>query len=165
MSYLYIEAPNYIPMDAKQPSLFLGGGITGCEDWQAKAIKKLCGLDNITICNPRRENFDMNASWAESQAQIAWEHHYLDICSQVLFWFSGETIQPIVLFELGARLRQNRLMPNKQQIFIGYHPDYSRKLDVVEQVKLEGYTYPLRTNLDDLLSDVVNYNHLVPLFG
>lgn len=168
MSYFYVEAPNYVTLPADQPSIFLGGGITGVEDWQSKACKVFEGFGDITVCNPRRKSFNMNSNADESIRQISWEHHYLDQVSQVLFWFSVETIQPIVLFELGARLRECRWRPElgprkKQPIFIGRHPDYPRKLDVYQQCILEGHSEQIANNLDDLLKNVLNYNRLCGL--
>jgi len=168
MSYCYIEAPNYVELPKDQPSIFLGG-ITGVEDWQLKARNVLSGVGNITIVNPRRVNFDMNAGPELSYEQIKWEHHYLDRVHQVVFWFSNETIQPIVLFELGARLREYKWRPKygmvggKQPMFIGYHRDYNRKMDVYQQARLEGYTDEFPETLDDLLQKVLTFNRLYKL--
>lgn len=41
------------------PSIFLAGGITNCPNWQQEAISYLSKL-NLTIYNPRRENFPIN---------------------------------------------------------------------------------------------------------
>lgn len=168
MSYFYIEAPNYVPLPEGQPSIFLGGGITGVENWQFKARQALAGFGDITVCNPRRENFDMNAGFAQTREQIKWEHAYLDKVSQVMFWFSNETIQPIVLFELGARLREYKWRPTcgerrRQPMFIGCHASYNRKYDVYEQARLEGYSDQIVDNLDDLLKNILNFNEYFKL--
>jgi hypothetical protein len=167
MSYTYIEAPNYTPLPANQQSIFLGGGITGCEDWQAYVTERLRGFGDITIVNPRRADFDMSAGDDESRKQIAWEHHYLDKCDQVLFWFSDATIQPIVLFEFGARLRDAKWRPyeKQQSIFVGVHALYKRKFDVLEQAHLEGFRGEIFNNLSDLAQDVLNYNRTVKLYA
>lgn len=169
MRYCYVEAPNYIDLPEDQPSIFLGGGITGVEDWQAKAISRLQGLGDITVVNPRRKNFNVNGGFDQTREQIKWEHYYLDKVSQVMFWFSNETIQPIVLFELGARMREYKWRATyggkegKQPMFIGCHVDYNRKWDVYEQARLEGYTEQIPDNLDALLENVLNFNHLYKL--
>lgn len=166
MSYCYIEAPKYTSIPPGQPSIFLAGGITGVEDWQATAIKELGRIGDITICNPRRKEFNMSDSSSQAAIQIQWEHYHLEMVEQVLFWFSSETIQPIVLFELGARLRENKHRPpnRQQEIFIGCHPNYRRNFDVFHQARLDGYKYSISNSLSDLLTAVRMYNQ-VPLYG
>jgi len=169
MSYCYIEAPNYIDLPQGQSSIFLGGGISGCQDWQAKACKALKEFGDITVVNPRRKIYDPTAGFNTVYQQIKWEHHYLDKVHQVLFWFSDETVQPIVLFELGARLREykwrvaeynSHKYPMPQPIFIGCDPKYSRVWDVGIQANLEYYSGIIKDNLDELLDDVLEFNRL-----
>lgn len=53
----YIEAvQTYKGNDA---SLFLAGGITGCQDWQ-KELKTLLQDVPLTLLNPRRSHFAMD---------------------------------------------------------------------------------------------------------
>lgn len=70
---IVVEAPQ--EMDESRPSVFLAGGITGCQDWQAQMIAALKNLD-VVLLNPRR------AIWAddpkELRRQIAWERKYLE---------------------------------------------------------------------------------------
>ena len=156
----YIEAPNYTNINNKH-SIFLAGGITGCSLWQNTIKDKLLStFDHLTVINPRRENFQMfkdKSQYNESLLQIDWEYKYLRLATQILFWFTNETIQPIVLFELGATLERWKIY-TKQELFIGCHPDYVRSFDVVIQTKLSGYTTPICTSLDKLIESVVIYN-------
>jgi hypothetical protein len=122
----YFEAPAEFTGDG--PSLFLAGGITGCPDWQAQMVHLLADLP-IAILNPRRPNFPMGDPSAGVQ-QIEWEHRHLHRASAVLFWFPGETLCPITLYELGAWSMTTK------PLFVGTHPDYARKLDVVIQTSL-----------------------------
>lgn len=92
---VYVEAPNTIESDKK--SIFLAGGITGCQDWQKKLAGDLEDLD-IVVFNPRRENFPIHDPSA-AKAQITWEYVHLRKASMISFWFGPETIQPIVLFD------------------------------------------------------------------
>jgi len=158
-NFVYIEAPNYVKLPWDQPSIFLAGGITGCENWQAKATEALKEIGDVTVVNPRRQNYDVNGGFDLVKEQIKWEHHYLDRVHQVIFWFSSETIQPITLFELGCRLRDYRIV-SRQPLFIGCHPDYARKWDVFIQSSLEGYDMQIKDNLDDLLNNVIEFNRL-----
>jgi len=124
-------APNY---DAIQgPSLFLAGGITGCEDWQSEAIKlilasnKRCG----TIFNPRRKLFDINDPTA-AEKQIRWEYEMLMKARTILFWFPAGQLQPIALFELGRWSSR----PLGKTIFVGCDPTYPRRQDIEIQMQL-----------------------------
>lgn len=151
----YIEAPNNEKI-YRTRSIFLGGGITGCEDWQTKVIQAIKQID-LAIINPRRKRFDV-AQWSESEKQIRWEHRYLRQCSQVVFYFPPETVCPITLFELGAALeRRLHTAPNdRQDLFIACHPDYARKADVGVQSRLQGVL--VGTSLDMLIGQILDFN-------
>lgn len=88
-----IEKPIYT-------SIFLAGGITNCKDWQKEVIKEL-EFENISIFNPRQENFDITDKNA-SFKQISWEFERLeqmDIFS--MYFCNSESDQPICMYELG----------------------------------------------------------------
>lgn len=126
----YIEAPSSA-LGKHRNRLFLAGGITGCPDWQADVVNELtmAGVDELTVYNPRRKDFPIHDPTAAA-AQIAWEYAKLGRASSVLFWFPCETLCPIVLYELGAQSKQFK------PIFVGCHPDYQRKQDVIIQLQL-----------------------------
>lgn len=109
-------------------SVFLAGGITGCPDWQTDMVDLLASTD-FTLLNPRREKFDITNTKLSDQ-QIEWEFDHLYIADAVLFWFPCETLCPISLYELGSCAS----LP--MQIFVGCHPDYARKFDVIKQLSL-----------------------------
>lgn len=140
----YIEAPNEdSPKYANQ--LFLAGGITNVEDWQSWVAKEITGLD-ITVFNPRRANFDLSKK-EETVTQIRWEYNRLRKATDVLFWFSHETVQPITLFELGAALERR----SPGNLFIGASPDYPRVLDVKTQTNLRNTQIKVSDSLEDLV--------------
>ena len=142
------------------PSVFLGGGITGCKLWQDVLIKEIQEL-NCVVFNPRRKEFDIKDP-SQSQIQILWEHQYLASANIVIFYFSSETLCPITLFELGARLMANR-GGYDQSIYIYCEPDYQRKFDVEFQTKLAIDSF---VEVQDTLykcfsqEDPVKYKHL-----
>jgi hypothetical protein len=118
-------------------------------------------LDDVTILNPRRANFPIDNP-NEAQTQIVWESYNLNTANAILFWFPKETLCPIVLYELGFQF--GRLFHHKYtsgfilpQLFIGAHPEYQRRQDVVIQSKLAGYTGKIFSNLDDLGNAVLEY--------
>jgi hypothetical protein len=104
-------------------TLFLGGGISNCPDWQAEMVQLLDGLPYVLL-NPRRDGFDL-LDPKMSVAQIEWEHLHLRDANAILFWFPSETLCPITLFEYGYWLGR----PQKR-LFIGVHPDYQRRTDL-----------------------------------
>ncbi|MGK0209225.1 MAG: hypothetical protein ACI83O_000495 [Patescibacteria group bacterium] len=122
----YIECPQ--PLTSENTSIFLAGGITGCEDWQ-KNIVELLKNQNVTLINPRRANYDFTDPKAEEE-QITWEYHMLKRANMILFYFPPETLCPITLYELGKALMSNR------KIFIAVHPGYKRIRDVEFQTRL-----------------------------
>lgn len=158
MTILYVECPttdvSYInPQDS---TIFLAGGITGCEDWQSRAVGLFDDLEdapseydksqNILLLNPRRANFDVTKPQMTKE-QIIWEYNMLSCAEIHLFWFPEETLCPITLYELGKSLQTHGL------VFIGCHPNYQRKLDVEIQAKLIHPDIVIHDNLADLVAE------------
>jgi len=135
----YVEAPNEIPKDCNQfPVIFLAGGITGCEEWQT-VVKHALEDKDVVILNPRRANFPIHDPNA-AQEQITWEYNMLRKATCISFWFSKETIQPIVLYELGTWsmfMETKPLSCLPEKLIISIHPEYSRKQDVMIQSNLQ----------------------------
>ncbi|MCB0353192.1 MAG: nucleoside 2-deoxyribosyltransferase domain-containing protein [Bdellovibrionales bacterium] len=127
-------------------SLFIGGGISDCPDWQREMIELLSDLP-ITAFNPRRPDFPMGDPAASLQ-QIDWEHRHLKLAEAILFWFPKETLCPITLYELGKWTVSNK------KLFIGVHPDYQRKIDVEIQTRLERPEVTVVNSLHDLAAQV-----------
>lgn len=147
---IYVEAPNIITKyDKPYKKVFLGGGITNCPDWQSYVCERLKDK-NLYVFNPRRSDFDINDSSA-SHIQIAWERKYLHEADIITFWFCKDTIQPIVLFELGKYGFNDR-----HKIIIGIEEGYDREMDVITQVKLEMPNIKFHRNLSDLADEVIN---------
>jgi hypothetical protein len=56
---IYIECPENYNVAKDELSLFIAGGITGCEDWQEQFVRMLKD-DKIVLLNPRRKSFPEN---------------------------------------------------------------------------------------------------------
>jgi hypothetical protein len=123
---LYIECPQRL-LEIKN-ALFLAGGISGCADWQSEMVELLRDT-NYTILNPRRRDFPAGDP-AAARTQIIWEYDHLRMAEKILFWFSPETLNPIVLYELGAWSMTDK------PLFVGVHPQYKRRQDVEIQTAL-----------------------------
>lgn len=103
-------------------TIFLGGGITGCPEWQKVILKKL-SFGNISIWNPRRPSFPMGDR-KEGRIQIIWERDRLIAADINVYWFPKESICPITLLEFGGSCRARDLM------VVGMDPEYERRFDV-----------------------------------
>lgn len=129
---IVIEAINevYSIENNKNVKLFLAGGITNCSDHQSKLIKLLEDCNNLTIYNPRRQNFPIDDPNASEQ-QITWEYNHLMNADIISFWFDSGSLNPIVLLELGKYA-----LSSSKPIFIGIDPEYKRIQDVQIQTRL-----------------------------
>lgn len=142
----YYESPEIYEPKQGETSVFLAGGITDCPDWQARMAKHLSN-SGLIVLNPRRANFPVDDPDA-APAQIKWEFVHLRLATIVLFWFCAETLNPIVLYELGAWSMTDK------PIFVGSDPDYERIQDVKLQTKLARPDVDVVHSLEHLAAQV-----------
>lgn len=131
-----------------ETSLFLGGGITGCLDWQAEMKHLLRDAEDLVLLNPRRKDWPMNDPDA-SDKQIRWEYEHLQTAKMIMFWFAPETLCPITLFEYGKWLVRNK------PLFVGCDPEYKRLLDVQVQTVLERPFQKVFTSLEEVAGSIL----------
>ena len=146
-----ITAPEEYKIQDDEVTVFLAGGICGCENWQYDVIQKLKeiddkerregreGLDKLVLFNPRRENFPIGDR-LESWNQIKWEFNALERCNIFSMYFcSGDSDQPICMYELGrniVRMQQRYATDWYGRIIVSVEDGYKRKDDVVTQLSL-----------------------------
>jgi len=147
----YVKCPENFYPGFNEFSLFMAGGISNTSDWQAIFKSLLLSESNLVLINPRREKFDVNDPDA-SDLQIEWEHMHIERAQGISFWFSPETLCPITLFELGKVAAGVRKL-----LFVGTHPQYKRKYDVVKQLKLIRPEVQVVESLVDLAQQVSYY--------
>lgn len=147
----YVEAPD-ADDGLPGPSVFLAGGISDCPDWQKEFVDKIRDTE-LVVYNPRRANFPMGDK-EEGLRQIKWETEYLHKASCIIFWFPKETVCPIVLFELGSWSMTDK------PIFVGIHPDYSRRFDVETQLEIRRPDVTVVYSLDDLADRLREGDHM-----
>lgn len=136
-----VTAPSPVPSNL---DLFLAGGITNCPDWQSELIARFQGFPGV-VANPRRATkIDMDGEMGRTQ--IAWEYDALHRSAKHIFWFPEESICPIALYELGAHA------PVGKRLFVGTAPQYPRRFDVVEQMRLVRPDVVVHDNIDDMLT-------------
>src|SRR5262249_24691138 len=95
-----IKAPEALPK-----RVFLAGSIEmgTAENWQERVVRELATMPNLnlTILNPRRENWD--ASWVQSisnpqfKEQVEWEIAAQEMADMIFMYFAPETKAPITL--------------------------------------------------------------------
>lgn len=138
-----VEAPLHVHTYSPDIKVFLAGGITGCPDWQKEFVgimerelpKELS--DKTILMNPRRENFPIEDPNAAKE-QIEWEYDQLNSSDAIIYWFCKDTLNPIVLYELGFQLgkRMARRALTMPALLIGVEEGYERAQDVEIQTAL-----------------------------
>jgi hypothetical protein len=118
-------------------------------------VKYLKDLD-IIIYNPRRKNFPIKDPTA-AEGQITWEFHKLRLASMISFWFSKETLAPIVLFEYGQHTMTSK------PLVTGVDPEYPRRQDVEIQTELIRPEIKIVYDLKELSDQIAQkYNTELP---
>lgn len=160
MKPLYIEAPNYHnpgDLNDKQNTIFLAGSITNAANWQNTTAQTLLDA-GFTVFNPRRDNYN-NQELNIEHNQISWEHYYLNLAGNYLFYFAPETLAPITLFEYGTILTELKYTPWKK-VYVAIHPEYKRKNDVIIQTELRKpeLIKNIKFNLEETIKQIINEN-------
>lgn len=125
----------------------MAGGITNCPNWQQYIRSELDDVDGFVLLNPRQTDFPIDDPHA-APAQIRWEFNHFRMASASLFWFPYQTLCPIVLYELGA------WSARLARMWIGVHPEYSRRQDVEIQTKLARPSVTIVYSLGDLVKQI-----------
>lgn len=148
-----IKPPSPLTKNLKnQPKVFLAGSIEmgAAEDWQ-KTISNTLSKHNVTIYNPRRDDWD--SSWEQKvenpqfYQQVNWELNALENSDIIIMYFSPDTKSPISLLELGLYANSGKL--------VVYCPEgFWRKGNV--DIVCEKYFIPNFDSWDKLINFVIN---------
>ena len=142
--------------DREEVSIFLAGTIDNGEsyDWQNDIIKTFEKLDKelpveLIIYNPRRSEWDKNASKKMLEEQIRWEQNHLDKADWIIMVLSDDSKSPISLLELGLYASSEKL--------IVFCTDKFYRYDNV-RLTCEQYLIPLinSTNISDIIEEIKN---------
>ena len=121
-------------------SVFLAGGISNCKEWQKEVINYINEQDiELTIFNPRRENFDISdKNVSVKQIKLEFDRlEKMDIFS--MYFCNDNSDQPICMYELGRNIvrMQNRFPYDwSNRIIISIEKGYKREEDVFVQTSL-----------------------------
>jgi hypothetical protein len=139
-------------------SIFLAGTIDNGDsnNWQEQLIEKIKDKmpSNFTVYNPRRENWNKNATIKELQYQIAWEQQHLHISDLIIMVLLDNSQSPISLMELGEFCSSGKMVVFCTKKFYRYWN--------VKDLCLRKGIYMYETNNIDKIAEsvveVVNYN-------
>jgi hypothetical protein len=128
--------------------IFLAGSIEMglAENWQEKVEAYFEPFDDITILNPRRDDWD--DSWeqkfenAQFYQQVNWELTGLERADKIIMYLSPKTKSPISMLELGLFARTGKLL-------VCCPEGFWRKGNI--EIVCERYSIPLYEDLDELL--------------
>lgn len=111
----YVEAIKDLPEpDFDSIYIFLAGTIDNGNsvDWQ-KTVKEYAEKspisDRLVLMNPRRADWNPNATVQDVEDQINWELDCLEKADAILMYIKGDSLAPITLLELGLHARGNKL--------------------------------------------------------
>jgi len=126
-----IKAPNLMSVnDVFNYTIFLAGSIEmgKAVDWQTQLVEQLAPFSDVTLFNPRRDDWD--SSWKQSiddpqfLEQVEWELDHIENSDLVVFYFDPATKSPISLLELGI------VCASKKDAIVCCPPDFYRKGNV-----------------------------------
>ncbi len=134
-------------------SIFLAGTIDNGKsiNWQLE-MEDILKDYNVTLLNPRRDNWNPNSSRAEMVKQINCEMDNLDKCDVIFMNILEESLSPITLLELG-------LYANSGKMIVSCHEEFWRKINV--DVVCDRFNIPRYDNFDDAITKLKSqYNFL-----
>ncbi len=150
---MVFHPPDRVPALGHANSLFLAGGISGAGDWQSALAAEL-SAGGWNVLNPRREHYDALDPNALRE-QIRWEHDDLRASSAIAFWFPAEALCLISLYELGSWAHwRDAVTGAPKPLFVGAHPDYTRRDNILIQLELERPDVTVVDSLDGLRSQL-----------
>ena len=118
--------PNEYTIDKPKFSIFLAGTIDNGSsyDWQSELCSELNKLGyDLTVFNPRRDNWDENATKEEMMNQIQWEQDHLEEADIIVMVLLSGSKSPISLMELGQFSKSGKMI-----VFCA--PDFYRRTNV-----------------------------------
>lgn len=139
----------------KRFDIFVAGSIENgkAEDWQTKfkeSIMKMRPQHEVTLFNPRRENWD--PTWNQKDnpelvQQIEWELDHLELADLIVMYIQPGTISPISLLELGLFAKE--VYRIEKQMIVLCPDGYFRQANV--DVVCQYYDISIAKDMDDLI--------------
>lgn len=127
-------------------TVFLDGGISKAENWQAQVVDAL-KVEGFQILNPRRWEDGRLRLKQDIQEQIKWEQKACAEAQFFLFWFPAGWVYPVAFYRLGQAVAR------KARIFVGCHPDSMILADL--EAQREHYGEKVYQNLNVMCQDLI----------
>ena len=135
--------------------VFLAGSIEmgQAEQWQARIVGALSGVNDVVVLNPRRDDWD--SSWEQRAdnpqfvEQVSWELDMLDAADIVVVYLAPGTMSPVSLLELGLCARSGKLK-------VCCPKGFWRRGNV--EVVCSRNQIPLFETLEDLVADLARWS-------
>lgn len=124
------------------------------ENWQQRVERELQGFSDITIYNPRRDDWD--SSWVQDisdpqfKEQVTWELEHLESANLVVFYFDPTGPAPITLLELGLFG-----LTEPGRTIVCCPEGYWRRGNV--QIVCDRYKVPLVDNIDEFMKTIFDW--------
>lgn len=128
-------------------SVFLAGTIDDGNsfNWQESLINRCQDLD-IVFYNPRRKNWNPNATHEDLVYQIKWEQAHLDSADIIVMCLLDSSKSPISLLELG-------LYAQSKKLIVFCNPEFYRYTNV--QMVCQKYNIPLYSASIDTMKQII----------
>jgi hypothetical protein len=148
-----IKAPNLMTVnDVFDYTIFLAGSIEmgKAVDWQTQIAKQLAAFSDVTLFNPRRDDWDL--SWTQSihnpqfLEQVEWELDHIENSDLVVFYFDPATKSPISLLEMGI------VCASKKDAIVCCPPDFYRKGNV--DITCSKYHVDVVETIEELIVEI-----------
>jgi hypothetical protein len=144
---IHSKYPEELPNVNISNSIFLAGE-THMSGWQTYVIDELFGTDLI-IFDPRV------IVESNIEGQIDWERKRIEYSNIILFWFAQNSVNPTMFFEFCDVLAKG-----VKKVFVGCHPLYSYKNEVMIHAKHISPKLYVYNRLDEM---VINIKEFVTL--
>lgn len=149
-------------LDIETNSIFLAGSIEMGQavDWQTQVTNGLSDKKNLTILNPRRDDWD--STWKQDvkneqfRGQVRWELEAMERASIIAMYFDPKTLSPISLLELGLHAQRTdwNYKPTDSKLVVCCPEGFWRKGNV--DVVCERYRIPQVEDLNNLIAYLHN---------
>lgn len=149
-----VKPPHHEEYRAEDLTVFFAGSIEMgvAEPWQERLTYLLRHVSNLTIFNPRRDNWD--SSWEQVkenpqfEEQVLWELNKLEEADVAIFYFDPNTKSPVTLMELGLTVGNGG-----KDIIVCCPKGFWRKGNV--DILCEQYDIKQVDTVDDLAEEIV----------
>ena len=137
-------------------TLFLGGGIQDCYNWQTDVIDAFRNT-NIVLLNPRQNEYDTTDQTLKLR-QVSWEIKHFNLAGAIMFWFPQNCLCRTTNAEYGKWVLSGLAFNRGKKVFVGVHPNYIGAVDIRLQTQLGSFSrnVVIESSLDVLIKKTMD---------